>query len=140
MRRWGLGLLSLGLVGCSVLAPQGKPCAELVTFAGLDPDTGAYNLVLTAIDGRPVVSKPLYRLAPGQYRLELMEFIDDPRLAVPLKQRRSQEMVLTLAPMQRYTLAARLVPEQADDPQRYWQPEVWQLEPQECRFPKRKNT
>ncbi len=131
------GTLALALLaGCaSGGTDKSLPCGEVAVFQQPEGRDNLYKVAVTQIDGEAVVSKASYRLAPGSHHLRLMEFIDDPRLAVPNAQRSYREMTLEVAAGQRYHLVAELAPEHREEAASYWQPRVWKQVESGCSMP-----
>ncbi|ASJ97464.1 hypothetical protein [Shewanella marisflavi] len=124
------------LSGCASGPDEDALCATVSGYQMPDESQGLYRAVVTHLNGKPVISRPNYRLAPGEYQFTLAELIDSPRLKVKLAARQTKTLTLHLEANQRYHLAAQF---NQDKIYRgldtdYWQPVVWAQEPHECEF------
>ncbi|GAA4880679.1 hypothetical protein [Ferrimonas pelagia] len=122
------------LAACAHDPHADRPCGELVVFQQPPKRADLHKLVITRINDKAVISQPSYRFKPGQYQLQLMEFIDDPRLAVALKERSYREMTLEVVADQRYHLAAQVQADALAEPEGYWLPVVWKQFGAACQF------
>lgn len=131
-----LGLSSL-LVGCSS-SPDVDPlsCGYVSGYLQPDAKTHWYRAVVTHLNGKAIVSKPNYQLAPGSYEFTVAELIDAPALKVALAARTPKVMTVNVESNQRYHIGAlfhtdkRYMGKDTD----YWEPGVWLQETHECRF------
>ncbi|MCG9714858.1 hypothetical protein L1D40_00095 [Shewanella insulae] len=132
-----ISLLTLSMLsGCASGPDNESLCATVSGYQMPDESQGLYRAVVTHLNGKPVISRPNYRLAPGEYQFTLAELIDSPRLKVKLAARQTKTLTLHIEANQRYHLAAQF---NRDKIYRgldsdYWQPVVWAQEPHECEF------
>ncbi|TKB46876.1 hypothetical protein FCL40_17025 [Ferrimonas sediminicola] len=127
----GAMLLTGLLAGCA--SNQEFACGVVSSGARPPAEQGLFQVLVTHIDGQPVVSKASYRLSPGRHDLRLVELIDDPRLGVNLRARSYRELTLQLQPDQELLLAARFdLQGQKPDGGRYWEPVIWQRRQHSC--------
>lgn len=132
MIRLGCLLLLIAVLG-GCASSQQFACG--VVGSGIRPpaEQGLFQVMVTHIDGQPVVSKASYRLSPGEHRLRLVELIDDPRLGISLRDRSYREMTLWVETNQQFSLAARFDPaSQPAEQGRYWEPTIWQQQTHAC--------
>lgn len=131
-----LFVATLGLQGCASEPVDKRSCGTVSGF--MLPDAGQhwYRAVVTHLNGQPVVSKPNYQLAPGDYQFTVVELIDDPSLAVTLSARTPKTFTLTVAAHQRYHLGALFHTDKRyfGQDSAYWEPGVWRQEAHECQF------
>ncbi len=124
-----------GLSGCAS-APDELRCGTVSGYLMPDAEQGLYRAVVTHLNGKPVISRPNYELAPGYYQFTLAELIDSPELKVKLAARQSKTLDIEVQANQRYHLAAEFKKDRVyrglDTD--YWQPKVWQQESYECSF------
>jgi hypothetical protein len=134
-------LISAAAVLLSACASAPEPGRECGTVSGyLEPDREQqfYRLVVTHLDGQPVISKPNYQLPPGEHSFTVSELIDSPELKVRLSARTPKELKLQVEAGQRYHLAAKFNTDRryTGKDTDYWEPVVWQQEVHECELPK----
>ncbi len=122
------------LSGC-VSAPDDEQACGLVSGYLLpDAEQGFYRAVVTHLNGKPVISRPNYELAPGHYQFTLAELIDSPDLKVKLAARQAKTLDIEVEANQRYHLAAEFKQDRvyrgADSD--YWEAKVWLQESYTC--------
>jgi hypothetical protein len=130
-------LVSVGLLSaCATSVDEAARCGTVSGFLEPDREADFYRVVVTHLDGKPVISKPNYQLAPGEYRFTLAELIDAPSLRVSLAARSPKELNLRVEAGTRYHLAAKFNTDKAyfGKDTGYWQPVVRQQEAHECHF------
>lgn len=131
-----LGLSGL-LVGCSS-SPDVDPlsCGYVSGYMQPDAKTHWYRAVVTHLNGKAIVSKPNYQLAPGSYEFTVAELIDDPTLKVALAARTPKVMTVNVESNQRYHIGALFHTDKRymGKDTGYWEPGVWLQEAHECRF------
>ncbi|WP_028110554.1 hypothetical protein [Ferrimonas futtsuensis] len=132
MKHLGWLLLVGGaLAGCA--SNQEFACGVVASGVRPPAEQGLFQVMVTHIDGQPVVSKASYRLPPGEHQLRLVELIDDPRLGISLRDRSYREMTLKVEANQQFSLAARFDPAAESVAEgRYWEPTLWQQHAQTC--------
>ncbi|MCL1091232.1 hypothetical protein L2744_16810 [Shewanella profunda] len=130
-----LGLCSL-LSGCASSPEQTLSCGTVSGYLKPDASTHWYRVVVTHLNGKAVVSKPNYQLAPGDYEFTVAELIDDPSLGVSLSARTPKILKLTVDGHQRYHIGALFHTDKRymGKDSSYWEPGVWQQEAHECQF------
>lgn len=136
MRIITLLMLSL-LSACSSVEEAGQPCGIVAGYLEPDSERSLYRSVVTHIDGKPVISKPNYLLAPGVYQFTLAELIDAPTLKVKLAARGSKDIKVHVKANQRYHLAAKFYTDKIYRglDSEYWQPVISLIESHECQLP-----
>ena len=134
----GLAVLLLPalLVGCASSTDDSLHCGTVSDYLLPDRAENYYRVVVTHFNGQPVISRPNYQLAPGEYTFNVVELIDAPSLRVALAARTSKPIVITVEVGQRYHLAAKFNTDKGyfGTDTGYWQPEVWRQEAHECQF------
>lgn len=128
-------LMLLGLLSaCASSVDEAAKCGTVSGFLEPDREADFYRVVVTHLDGKPVISKPNYQLIPGEYRFTLAELIDAPSLRVALAARTPKELNLRVEAGTRYHLAAKFNTDKGyfGKDTGYWQPVVWQQEAHEC--------
>ncbi len=133
-----VGLLgaSVLLTGCSSSPDDTLSCGTVSGYLPPDAKNHWYRVVVTHLDGRAVVSKPNYQLAPGEYEFTVAELIDDPSLGVSLSARTPKTFKLQVDSQQRYHIGALFHTDKRymGKDTNYWEPGVWQQENHECLF------
>ncbi len=140
MTRWcsrftSLLLASLVLLsGCASQPDNSLQCGIVSGYLEPDANQDLYRVVVTHLNGKPVISKPNYRLHPGVYEFTLAELISAPLLKVKLAARTPKVLSITVEAEQRYHLAAKFNTDKRyrGNDTGYWQPEVWLQEHHEC--------
>lgn len=124
------------LSGCASSPGEDLGCATVSGYLQPAASSHWYRVVVTHLNGQPVISKPNYQLAPGEYEFTVAELIDAPSLGVSLSARTPKTFTLIVQRHQRYHIGAlfrtdkRYRGKDAD----YWEPGVWQQEKHECQF------
>ncbi|WP_299791866.1 hypothetical protein [uncultured Shewanella sp.] len=129
--------LIAGLILLSGCASQPDNSLECGIVSGyLEPDAGQelYRVVVTHLNGDPVISKPNYRLSPGVYEFTLAELINAPSLKVKLAARVPKVLSVTVEANRRYHLGAKFNTDKRyrGNDSGFWQPEVWMQEEYQC--------
>ena len=127
--------IAIGLVGCSSTEFE-QPCASVASFLVPSAADDLYPVMITHIDGKPVLAQAFYPLAVGQHSVTVAELISAPSLDVPLKFRTTKTLTLKMDSGNRYHLAAKFntalsMPAKSAD---YWQLLVWKQEPFSCKL------
>ncbi|GLP96815.1 hypothetical protein [Paraferrimonas sedimenticola] len=131
MKHWSWLIVGLFLLsGCATKAER-NACSIIASYQTPELEQNHFRLLVTAINDKPVMSRPMYQLAPGKVTLQLVELIDHPELGVAPEQRHFETMELDLKPNLRYHLVARFVAANADGPG-YWEPIVVETEVFNC--------
>jgi len=130
-----LGSLVL-LSGCASQPDNSLLCGIVSGYLEPDANQDLYRVVVTHLDGKPVISKPNYRLDPGVYEFTVAELISAPMLKVKLAARTPKVVTIIVAAEQRYHLGAKFNTDKRyrGNDTGYWQPEVWLEEYHECAF------
>ncbi|PWF65443.1 hypothetical protein CBX96_02420 [Shewanella sp. BC20] len=130
-----LGLTAL-LSGCASSPEDDLSCGTVSGYLQPDASTHWYRVVVTHLNGKPVVSKPNYQLAPGEYEFTVAELIDAPSLGVSLSARTPKTFKLKVEGHQRYHIGALFHTDKRymGKDTNYWEPGVWQQENHECQF------
>ncbi|TCN81690.1 hypothetical protein [Shewanella fodinae] len=135
---WLITALPLMMLnGCASAPDDATACGVVSTYAEPTPAEGFYRLVVTHIDGKPVISKPNYQLRPGEHTFRVSELIDAPELKVRLAARVPKEIKVAVQAEQRYQLAAKFNTDRqySGDDTGYWQPQIRSQESAECELP-----
>lgn len=136
--KWGAVAISLCLFlsSCASSPEETLSCGTVSGYLKPDAKTHWYRVVVTHLNGKAVVSKPNYQLAPGDYEFTVAELIDDPSLGVSLSARTPKVFKLTVERDQRYHIGALFHTDKRymGKDSSYWEPGVWQQEDHECQF------
>ncbi|MFQ6371189.1 hypothetical protein [Shewanella sp. YIC-542] len=137
MKYLGVVFLSLMLGACASSPDESNTCGLVSTYAKATPDDGAYRLVVTHVDGKPVISKPFYQLSPGEHTFRVSELIDAPELKVRLAARVAKDIKVTVQAEQHYQLVAKFNTDRqySGDDTAYWQPQIRVLGAVACELP-----
>jgi len=136
-----VNLASLALLllvsGCAQQLDITRQCGTVSVH--LDPNVGQdrYRVVVTHLNGKPVISKPIYYLSPGEYRFTLAELISAPSLKVKAAARTTKVLSVKVDVNYRYYLAAKFNTGKVYRGMNtnFWQPEIWQEEIYACQLP-----
>ncbi|MDF0534781.1 hypothetical protein KDN34_11225 [Shewanella yunxiaonensis] len=125
------------LSGCASSPDDATACGIVSTYAEPVPAQEFYRLVVTHVDGKPVISKPNYQLSPGMHTFRVSELIDAPELKVRLAARVPKDINVKVQAGQRYQLAAKFNTDRqySGDDTGYWQPQIRSQESAECELP-----
>ncbi|WP_350431441.1 hypothetical protein ABIS04_13820 [Shewanella sp. H8] len=127
-------IIGLALHGCASSPDEMVECGTVSSY--LDPDNSAnlYRVVVTHLDGVPVISRPNYQLLPGEHEFTVAELINSPALKVSLSARKVKVFSIKVKAEQRYHIAAQFNTDKIyiGQNQGYWQPVVWQTESHQC--------
>ncbi|MFC3186556.1 hypothetical protein ACFOD0_06615 [Shewanella intestini] len=121
------------LSGC---ASQSNLTACGTVSAYVDPqgENDVYRVVVTHLNGKPVISRPNYTLPVGRYEFTLAELISSPDLKVALSVRGTKKIMVNVEQDVRYHLAAKFKTDKTyvgNNPD-YWQPIILQQTPHTC--------
>lgn len=128
-------LLSLLLLsGCSSKPDEALHCGVVSGYLEPDQQQDLYRALVTHLDGKPVISKPNYRLSPGEYTFTFAELISSPSLKVKLAARVPKTLTINVEANIRYHFAAKFNTDKRyrGNDSGFWQPEIWLEESQEC--------
>ncbi|MCL2912876.1 hypothetical protein L2725_03635 [Shewanella corallii] len=128
------GVMAAVLAGCASEPKQAEDCGRFSAYLEPPASENLYRALVTHIDGKPVISQPNYKLAPGRYTLTLVELIHAPGMDVPLNARKTKTLSLDLKTGERLHLAAKYLPEGQGEG--FWEPVVWQTDKARCVLPK----
>ncbi len=134
---FGIAALLLLVSGCASQPDTANQCGIVATYMEPDREADIYRVVVTHLDGKPVISQPNYRLSVGEHTFTVAELIDTPSLKVKLAARTPKQLKVNVAYNQRYHIGAKLNTdkEYRGNDSDFWQPEVWQQEVHDCEFP-----
>ncbi|NRB23746.1 hypothetical protein [Shewanella sp.] len=125
------------LFGCASPPDDSLRCGVVSGY--LDPDLSQdlYRTVVTHLDGKPVISKPNYRLSPGEHTFTFAELISAPSLKVKLAARTPKDLVIRVESNRRYHFAAKFNTDKRyrGNDSGFWQPVIWLEEAHECTLP-----
>ncbi|QSX35420.1 hypothetical protein JYB87_06015 [Shewanella avicenniae] len=132
-----IALTALLLTSCASAPDDGSGCGVVSTYLPSDPANHYFPLVVTDLDGKPVISKPNYPLAIGQHTFRVSELIDDETLQVRLAARVPKEITVMVEADTRYQLMAQFNVDKQyrGNDQSYWQPMIRSQEYHECQLP-----
>ncbi|MFT5235080.1 MAG: hypothetical protein ACI8SK_000065 [Shewanella sp.] len=130
--------LAVLVSGCASQPDTSRFCGTVSVYSEPDPAQNVYRVVVTHLNGKPVISKPNYRLPPGTYEFTLAELIHSPELKVKLVARTPKVLSVTVKTNQRYHLAAKFNTDKIyrGNNTDFWQPEIWRQEKHQCELPK----
>ncbi|MCH1928568.1 hypothetical protein L9G16_00035 [Shewanella sp. A25] len=135
---YAVSLLGMGVLlsGCSSSPEADISCGTVSGYLQPDASTHWYRVVVTHLNGKPVVSKPNYQLTPGEYEFTVAELIDDPTLGVSLSARIPKTFKLQVQGHERYHIGAQFHTDKRymGKDTNYWEPGVWLQEAHECQF------
>lgn len=122
------------LHGCASSPDDTVACGTVSSYLAPDNSAQLYRVVVTHLDGVPVISRPNYRLTPGKHEFTVAELINAPELKVSLAARKVKVLTVDVSAEQRYHIAAQFNTDRIYIGQNtgYWQPIVWQTEPHQC--------
>jgi hypothetical protein len=125
---------ALALHGCASSPDEMVECGTVSSYLPLDNSANLYRVVVTHLDGVPVISRPNYLLSPGQHEFTVAELINSPALKVSLSARKVKVFMVDVAVDQRYHIAAQFNTDKIyiGQNQGYWQPVIWQTESHQC--------
>ncbi|WP_394388273.1 hypothetical protein [Shewanella woodyi] len=131
-----LGVCML-LSACASQPDTSRYCGTVSGYSEPDREQNLYHVVVTHLNGKPVISKPNYQLSPGVYEFTLAELIDSPTLKVRLAARTPKVLSVKVEANQRYHIAARFNTDKVyrGNNTAFWEPEVWLTEEHECELP-----
>ncbi|GLS82785.1 hypothetical protein [Paraferrimonas haliotis] len=117
------------LSGCSAVSEHNN-CGIIAAYQTPEMSNNHYRVLVTAINGKPVMSRPMYQLPPGKVSLQLVELIDSDALTLQAKDRQFINFELDIQANIRYHLVAQFPPTEAA--QSYWEPVVVEREVFHC--------
>ncbi|WP_220768384.1 hypothetical protein [Shewanella sp. MBTL60-007] len=133
-----LGITALLLIvsGCASQPDTANQCGIVATYMEPDREADIYRVVVTHLDGKPVISQPNYRLSIGEHTFTVAELIDAPKLKVKLSARTPKQLTINVVHNQRYHIGAKFNTDKVyrGNDSGFWQPEVWQQEAHDCEF------
>ncbi|WP_338592315.1 hypothetical protein VXM60_06135 [Shewanella khirikhana] len=135
MRALVLGLAAVAVLGgCASQVDTSRQCGWVSGYQDPPENERLYRAIVTHLNGTPVISRPNYQLAPGNYEFTLVELIDAVDLRVAPEAHQKKTLKVDVAANTRYHFAARF-----KDDKRYfgkdadfWEPVIWQTEAAEC--------
>ncbi len=125
-----MGLLLL--VGCANF--NNNECAAIASYVVPDEKQDLYPVMITHIDGKPVIAQAFYSISPGRHNVTIAELVSAPSLIVSLKYRVPKTLELDVLGGNRYHLAAQFDSEihQPAENVKFWQPVMWKKEAFSC--------
>lgn len=132
------GMLAFILLGCASSDHQ-TDCGRVSTYMPPEPEQYRYRVVVTHLNGQPVISRPNYRLSPGTYEFTVAELINSPELKVALSARGTKTISVTVEANQRYHLGAKMKTDKiyVGRNKNFWEPVIFAQEVEECQMPVR---
>ncbi|WP_394200298.1 hypothetical protein [Shewanella waksmanii] len=134
MRKLVWVAIILGLQGCASAPDDENVCGTVSGYLEPPQADSLYRVVVTHLDGKPVISKPNYQLSPGRYEFTVAELISDPAVKVKLAARTPKVLTINVDADERYHIGAQFndgkIYRGMDSS--YWQPVVWQQESYDC--------
>ncbi|KFZ38222.1 hypothetical protein HR45_06925 [Shewanella mangrovi] len=137
MKRVLIFIASAALLSSCASAPEdSNACGVVSTYLTAELENHYFPLVVTDVDGKPVISKPNYPLAVGQHTFTVSELIDDQTLQVRLAARVPKVITVDVAANTRYQLMAQFNVDKQyrGNDQSYWQPVIRSDEYHECQL------
>jgi len=125
---------ALALAGCASSPDEMLECGTVSSYLVPDNSANLYRVVVTHLDGVPVISRPNYQLTPGKHEFTVAELINAPELKVLLAARKVKVLSVDVSADQRYHIGAQFNTDRiyVGQNQGYWQPVVWQTESHQC--------
>ncbi|WP_077754119.1 hypothetical protein [Shewanella psychrophila] len=125
------------LSGCASQPDDSHRCGVVSGYLNPDLSQDLYRAIVTHLDGKPVISKPNYRLSPGEYTFTFAELISAPSLKVKLAARVPKDLVISVEANRRYHFAAKFNTDKRyrGNDSGFWQPVIWLEEEHECELP-----
>ncbi|MCL1127179.1 hypothetical protein [Shewanella surugensis] len=132
-----LFLVTVLLSACSSHPENLRQCGTVSGYLEPDSHANLYRVVVTHLNGKPVISKPNYWLKPGHYQFTLAELIDNPRLKVALSARKTKKLDIDVVTNEQYHLAAQfnIDRQYTGNNSGYWEPVIWKKETLACELP-----
>ncbi|WP_144210289.1 hypothetical protein [Shewanella donghaensis] len=130
-------LMMLALMqGCATSVDNEFVCGSVASYLTPPISESLYRVVVTHLDGKPVISRPYYKLSAGPHEFTVAELIESPELKVKLAARTPKTIRVDVINEQRFHLAAEFNLDKiyTGVNKDYWQPVVWQQESLECEF------
>lgn len=123
--------------GCSSKPENLGLCGTVSGYLEPDRQENLYRVVVTHLNGTPVISKPNYWLKPGHYQFTLAELIDNPKLKVALSARKTKTLNIDVVTNEQYHLAAQFNTDRqySGNNSGYWEPIVWKKDVLTCELP-----
>jgi len=137
MRKIALIIVSaLLLQGCATSSEDELICGSVASYITPPTADSLYRVVVTHLDGKPVISRPYYKLSVGVHQFTVAELIEAPELKVKLAARQTKTISVDVEHEQRYHLAAEFKLDKVYSGLNtdYWQPIIWKQESYECAF------
>jgi hypothetical protein len=129
-----VAVAALALSGCASSPDEMVECGTVSSYLAPDNTANLYRVVVTHLDGVPVISRPNYLLSPGKHDFTVAELINSPELKVSLSARKVKVFSVNVEADQRYHIAAQFHIDKiyiGQNPD-YWQPMIWQTESHQC--------
>tara|TARA_R110002033_G_scaffold60321_3_gene110480 strand:+ start:1560 stop:1994 length:435 start_codon:yes stop_codon:yes gene_type:complete len=125
---------ALAIQGCASSPDDMIECGTVSSYVEPDNSANLYRVVVTHLDGVPVISRPNYLLSPGEHTFTVAELINSPDLKVSLSARKVKMLSVNVVAEQQYHIAAKFNTDKIyiGQNQGYWQPIVWQTEFHQC--------
>ncbi|MDO6619874.1 MULTISPECIES: hypothetical protein [unclassified Shewanella] len=137
MKRLALSVVVLGLLqGCASSVDEQAICGSVASYITPPTSQSLYRVVVTHLDGKPVISRPYYKLTAGKHEFTVAELIESPELKVKLAARKPKNIDVDVKAHLQLHLAAEFNQDRiyTGENTDYWQPVIWQQEPHECEF------
>ncbi|MCL1044681.1 hypothetical protein Q4601_17525 [Shewanella sp. 1_MG-2023] len=134
-----IALLAISVVllqGCATSTEDELICGSVASYITPPVTDSLYRVVVTHLNGKPVISRPYYKLPAGEHQFTVAELIESPELKVKLAARQTKTILVEVEREQRYHLAAEFKLDKVYNGLNtdYWQPVVWKKESYECAF------
>ena len=122
------------LYGCASSPDDMVECGTVSSYLAPDNNANLYRVVVTHLDGIPVISRPNYTLLPGKHAFTVAELINSPELKVSLSARKVKVFNVEVEADQRYHLAALFNTDKIyiGKNTQFWQPVIWRNEFHQC--------
>ncbi|GIU50113.1 MULTISPECIES: hypothetical protein [Shewanella] len=124
------------LQSCATSNEDEFTCGSVASYITPPTADSLYRVVVTHLDGKPVISRPYYKLAAGSHEFTVAELIESADLKVKLAARQTKTITVEVEREQRYHLAAEFKQDKVYSGLNtdYWLPVVWKQEFHECAF------
>lgn len=135
MRALVVGMAAVVMLGgCASQIDTSGQCGWVSGYQDPPETERLYRAIVTHLNGKPVISRPNYQLAPGSYEFTFVELVDALDLHVAPEAHQKKTLTLEVAAQTRYHFAARYKDDKryfGKDPD-FWEPVIWLTEAAEC--------
>ena len=127
-------IVIIGLISGCASSDNANQCGTVSAYLKPDPGKYLYRIVVTHLDGVPVISRPNYVLPVGEHKFTVVELINSPELKVSLSARGTKILTVNVEADQRYHIGAQMFTDKiyVGRNSDFWQPVVFQQESHQC--------